>query len=485
LSREVTIVAGVVAYLAAVLAIGAWASVRTRGGRDFWVAGQRVGLLPAGLATMSAAFSGFVFVGGPGLTYRAGLFSLWIVLPVAFTAPLLCWIVGGRLRELAGAGEVWTVPDAVALRYRSRLAGGLAAAAVLAGTLGYLGAQLLALGILLRSALGFEGLAPAMAIGVAVLVAYSTFGGMMAGVYTDVLQGALMVLAAVAVFARAVAAAGGWRGMTASIEASPLFGPGFLDPLGDGGTFAAFGLFFVFGVGVLGQPHVLHKFYMLRDARTLRWLPAVLGGSQVACLLIWVGLGLAVPALVAQGAMEPLGNPDDAAGAFLREIATPGLAALAMAAVLAAIMSTADSFLNVGAAALVRDLPRALGRPLARELGWARAAVPVVACGAGLLAWSYGDLVAILGTFAFGTFAAALAPAVAIGLNWDGVTPRAACWSIGVGLVASLGLEVTARVGLLEQWLGGRVDPGFPPSAWALAASFAVLLGVSLADADR
>ena len=57
-------------YLTLVVVIGFWAVRRTRTAKDFFIAGQGIGLVVTGLATMSAAFSGFVFIGGPGLTYR-------------------------------------------------------------------------------------------------------------------------------------------------------------------------------------------------------------------------------------------------------------------------------------------------------------------------------------------------------------------------------------------------------------------------------
>ena len=112
---------------------------------------------------------------------------------------------------------------------------------------------------------------------------------------------------------------------------------------------------------------MLHKFFMLDDPRKLRWLPLALGGSQILCLLIWLGVGLAVPALVAQGKLAPLASPDDAAPRFLLAFTPEALAGLVFAGILAAIMSTADSFVNLGAAALIRDLPRALGRRVARR----------------------------------------------------------------------------------------------------------------------
>ncbi|MDX1644844.1 MAG: sodium/proline symporter, partial [Thermoanaerobaculia bacterium] len=141
-------------YFAVVVAIGVWASRRTRTSRDFFIAGQSLGLLVTGLATMSAAFSGFVFLGGPGLTYEIGLASLFIVVPVGLTPGLLCWVVAKRLRLLAEVRDVLTIPDAILCRYRSRTASGLAAVAVIVGTIGYLGAQILAMGILIESIFG-------------------------------------------------------------------------------------------------------------------------------------------------------------------------------------------------------------------------------------------------------------------------------------------------------------------------------------------
>ncbi len=471
-----------VAYLAVVVAIGIWAMRRTRDARDFFIAGQSIGLLVTGMATMSAAFSGFVFIGGPGLVYRLGVASLFICIPVSFTAGLLCWVVAKRLRLLAESRPVFTVSDALLARYRSRAVSGLAAVAVLLGTVAYLGAQLQALGVLIeavfgiREPLGGWSLPVAMAIGLAVIVAYAVAGGMVAGVYTDLFQGLLMLAAAAGVFYYAMRSGGGLGSIAHDIATSPEFGPAFVDPLGNVPIFTAVGFFFVFSVGVLGQPHMLHKFYMLRDVASLKWMPAVIGGGQAICVLIWLGIGLAVPALVATGRLAPLGSPDEATPAFLLGF-TPGiLAGLVFAGILAAIMSTADSFVNIAAAALVRDLPRALGRQVPEQLFWGRIAVAGVAVAAAGFSLLYGDLIALLGTFAFATFGAALAPVVAVGLNWKRVTAGAAAASIATGLAANLGLEVLARQSLLPS-----LPAGVLPGAVALAASFLVLLAWSWA----
>jgi len=479
------IVYGALVYLLAMLAIGVWSWRRTRTHRDFFIAGQRVGIWVTGLATMSAAFSGFVFLGGPGLTYRLGIASLFIVLPLGYTGGMLCWVLGRRLRELASQREIFTVPDAIHARYGSRTVTGLAALAVLFGTTAYLGLQIQALGILLQSIFGTQSLALTMLLGLGVLVGYSIVGGMVAGVYTDLVQGVMMLCAAVAVFVQAVSIAGGWSTMVESIAGAAEFGLPFLEPLGRVSAFTAFGFFFVFGVGVLGQPQMLHKFYMLDDPAKLKWMPLVLSSSQAVCVLVWLGLGLAVPALVAQDRLAALAQPDAAAPLFLVQFAEPALAGFVVVAILAAIMSTADSFINIGSAALVRDLPRAMGIRVTDQLRWGRVAVLAVAAVAALVAYFYGDLIALLGTFAFGTFAAALAPALALGFNWTRVTPLAAGASILTGLVANVGLEFAAKQRIVEWIPRPPLAEGVLPAAVSLAASFSVLILISALSGRR
>jgi Na+/proline symporter len=212
-------------------------------------------------------------------------------------------------------------------------------------------------------------------------------------------------------------------------------------------------------------------------------MPLVLGASQTVCLLIWVGVGLTVPALVAEGRMLPLDRPDDATMRFLLDLTPDLVAGLALAGALAAIMSTSDSFLNIGAAALVRDLPRLVGRPIQRQLLWGRVATAGVALAATGLALAYGDLIALLGTFAFGTLAAALAPALAVGLNWPRVTAAAATASIATGLGLNLALELLQRQRLVPG-LGGPLAEGVLPPAVALAGSFVVLFGITWLRGD-
>jgi Na+/proline symporter len=141
--------------------------------------------------------------------------------------------------------------------------------------------------------------------------------------------------------------------------------------------------------------------------------------------------------------------------------------------VAAAIMSTVNSFMNVGAAALMHDIPVALGRRAANELRWGRFCTVLISVAAALLAQHSGMLVAFLGMFGWGLFASTLVPALAIGLNWEGATRAGAVASIATGLSLTLLLETLAFLGTWSVPLGVTV------SGLSLVLSILVFLGVS------
>jgi Na+/proline symporter len=219
---------------------------------------------------------------------------------------------------------------------------------------------------------------------------------------------------------------------------------------------------------------VVHKFFMLRDPRKLRWFPLLMTCALFLTLLLFVGGGIAMKALVVSGQAPALRTPDDATPAFLLRVVPLPLAAVVFSAVAAAIMSTVNSFMSIGAAALTHDLPVAFGRRVGDELFWGRAwtvALTVLAAG---VAQASGTLVAFLGIFGWGLFASTLVPALALGLNWRGATRAGAIASIATGLAVTLLLETLAYL----KWFS--FPAGVTATAIALVASLLVFLGVSV-----
>lgn len=448
--RDLVILSCVGAYLVLCMAVGVWAMRRTHSAHDFFMAGRGLGVLVTGMAIFSTTLSGFAFVGGPGLVYAMGTSSLWIVITSTFGFALSSFLIAKRLRLFAELCDTASLPDAVAARYGSESARLLTAIAILLGVMGYLATQLLAMATVLQSLL--EGtvvesisLHVCVFISLAVLVFYCVTGGILASVYTDVVQGLVMIVGGVLVFLAAMQSMdGGPVEMVSVIMADDREA---ISPWGTLGMLGCLSWYLLFIVGGTGQPHIITKNMMVRRVSDLRSvLPTSILGYFFSALL-WIAIGIAMRALVLSGAHPELDGADTAAAVFLQAFTHPLLAGVVFAGLFAAIMSTGDAFLNIGAAALVHDIPKALkGRVPRNELYWARVATVVLAIVAGAFAlyshYQNERLVAILGAFGWGTFGAALAPTVAIGFNWKRATATAANLAIISSLVFNLGVEV-------------------------------------------
>ncbi len=461
------------AYLIACMGVGVWAMRRTKTAADFFIAGRQLGLFVTVIAGVSSIISGFGFVGGPGLVFDSGMTSLWMTLVGGFTGALSWVIVGKRLRLLGEVRQILTLPEAIAARYGGtgpRLA---MAIAVLLGVIGYLGTQVLAMGMVLMVVLGVD-LPMAMLIGLGVLAFYSVAGGIIAGVYTDLFQGILMVVAAAGVLYYTLQLGGGLGNISKTLWEME---PNFIGPWGTRGSITAISWYLLFVLGNIGQPHgVITKSLMLKNISDIRWAPLL--GFAVAFVLpmLWMMIGLTMRYLVEIGAQEPLSSPDMAAPLFLLNHTPDWLAGLVFAGLLSAIMSTADSFLNLGTAALVHDIPTALiGRPIKRELMGSRMTTGAILVAAALFALYMENLIALLGTFGWGTFAAAIVPSTALGFNWKRATGQACVASISISVFLNFSLEIMARHGIYA------LPHGMSVGCFSLLVSLAVFVGVSLA----
>ena len=472
------IIVGVgIAYFLACAIIGWWAARRTHTAEDFFVAGRGIGLLPFALAAMASTLSGFAFIGGPGLVYAIGLTAVFIILPAALTNTFGALVLGKRMRTLGEQHGLVTVPDAIGVRYNSPAAQGLSAVAILVGVVGYIATNVLALGLVVDALFGV-GLGTGIWIGAAVTLAYSATGGILAGIWVDVFQGTLMAVASTVVFMFALDSGNGLAAISRAIQAVD---PAFLGPWGTRGAMVALSFFFVFAVGSLGQPHIAHKYYMLKDVRRLRWYPALMTVAMLMAQLLFVSVGVAVKALTVRGELSPLARADDATPTFLLEYVPTVVAALVFAGVAAAIMSTVNSFLNIGAAAITHDIPKALGRAQNAQTWLRRGRIwtVVLSIAGALTAQLSGTLVAFLGIFGYGLFACTLVPALAIGLNWEGATRAGAIASISVGLGLTLMLETAAWM----KWIS--LPTGVTVTGLTLVTTVIVFIGASWATRER
>lgn len=281
-----------------------------------------------------------------------------------------------------------------------------------------------------------------------------------------------MVIAALLIFFTVINVFDG--GFTAINQIIEKDDPAAISPWGTLGMIGCLSWLFVFGLGGSGQPHVITKMMMNRkvsDAKHI--LPFSILGYAISSLL-WIGIGLVMRALVLEGQHPELVSADAAAPQFLQSYAHPILAGIVFSGLFAAIMSTADGFLNIGTAAIIHDIPKAItGKALNNELFWARVTtftLAIVSGLFGLVAHYNGDLIAILGAFGWGTFAAAIVPVVTIGFNWK----RASAYAAKVAVISSLLINFIIKLANIK--LPYAIDVG----AFSLFVSLTLFVGISL-----
>lgn len=476
MSRNTIVLVCLGLYFAMCIGVGLWAMRRTKSTKDFFMAGRDLGILVTAMALFSSTLSGFGFVGGPGMVYDRGISSLWMIVCGTIATCFSFFLVAKRLRMFAEVFDTVSLPDAVAARYNSELSRLFTAIAILLGVVGYLAAQIMAMAVVFQGILNnIESLPDvsievSLAISCAVLVFYCVTGGIIASVYTDVVQGGVMMVAGVLVLFAAIQAVDG--GIAGAVNILMEDDPEAIGPWGTLGIMGALSWYFLFVVGACGQPHVITKLMMTKRIPDFKQIMVMSSIAGTLAVFLWISIGLAMRALVVSGAHPELAQPDDAAYAFLQTYANPVLAGVVFAGLFAAIMSTADGFLNIGAAAVIHDIPKAIiGRSLNHELFWARTATLAIAVGAAFFVlYSGQELVALLGTFGWGTFAAALVPTVAIGFNWK----RATALAVNVAIISSLAANLTIEL------LDIQVPHGIHGGAISLILSLTLFFGISL-----
>jgi sodium/proline symporter len=456
-------------YLTLMLGIGYVAWRRTRNLSDFILGGRSLGSWVTALSASASDMSGWLLLGLPGYAYLSGLESLWLAGGLLVGTWLNWRLVAARLREASEkAGNALTLPEYLSNRFddRSGLIRVVSALFILLFFLFYTSSGLVAGGKLFEAVFGLPYLW-AVAAGTLVILLYTAFGGFLAVSWTDLVQGLLMLAALVAVPLMALSGAGGASLAINGLDAN-LLDP-FSDKSGNPLGWIAILSLLAWGLGYFGQPHILARFKAVRSVELIPQARRIAVG--------WVGITLIAACLVGLvgigSFMTPLEDPEKVFIELVNLLFHPLIAGICLAAILAAIMSTADSQLLVASSVFTDDLYKGLLRRDAgeRELViTGRLAVVAVAVAAFLLAMDPESSVLDLVAYAWAGFGAAFGPAVILSLYWRSMTRLGAL----AGIVAG-GLTVV----IWKQLEGGIFDlyeilPG-------ILISTLVILSVSLA----
>lgn len=453
-----------VLYLAAMLALGfaAWRLTRTLS--DFVLGGRRLGGFVAALSAGASGMSGWLLLGLPGAIYAYGLNQVWIAIGLSVGAYLNWTVVAGRLRRFSErAGDALTLSDYLEYRFddRSRLLRIGSASVILVFFTIYVASGLVSGAVLFSATFGLS-YSLALAVGALLIVSYTFVGGFLAVSWTDVVQGLLMFIALIVVPVAAAQELGGWQATAAMIGAVD---PRRLSAFSDLSILSVVSLL-SWGLGYFGQPHILARFMAMKSADEMPKARVV--GMWWMILSLY---GAMFSGFVAVGyfAQEPLTNPETAFIGLTHALFNPWVAGVFLAAILAAIMSTADSQLIVSASALTEDLYRPFLRKNAsdRELVWvSRAGVIVIALVALLLGRDPESRVLDIVAYAWAGFGAGFGPTILLSLTWRRMTRNGALAGMIAGSVTVV-IWANLEGGLFDIY---EMLPGF------LVGAFAVIL---------
>ncbi len=361
MSRTYAIFLTLVFYNAAVVAIGLWASRRTRDDSDFFLGGRRLGSWVAAISASASSSSAWTLLGVSGAAYSWGLSALWLF-PATVSGFLINWLwVGPRLMRMSRATGALTLTDFIAGDRDDPLRVTIVrtcSAAILFAFLFYIASQFQAAGNAFAASFGIST-ATSIAIGVGVILLYTLLGGFWAVSVTDTLQGLLMAAAALFLPVVALVQVGGFGELLHGLRA--VAGPdgltmtrGYTGVLGIAFVLGTMGI----GLGYPGQPHVVNRFMALRDSTALR------RGRVIA--IGWAAIIYSGMLLLGLSARVLWGAVPDGEQVFFHaanSMLPPVVAGIMVAAVLSAIMSTADSQLLVAASSVSVDLHGTRGVP--------------------------------------------------------------------------------------------------------------------------
>jgi Na+/proline symporter len=402
-------------FILASMAIGFYARRYAKTTEQFFGGTKSFSGTTIGLASMAAVMGSFGFISGPGLVYKFGISSIWMIIACGPGFAYGYWLIGKRMRGMAEVSNIATLPDIAYIRFNSQAVRGILAAGLFAGAMAYLFTQVRVGALLMNQMLGVSD-EWGLFIIFGTIIAYMFVSGMSGSILTDAFQGIVILVAAVAVIIGFFILTGG---NLTPIQNSANFGPAFIDGFGTMPMQLLLVYSLTYFIGVMGQPALLTKMYAAKSHRDLKKAGIIGGVSFGAASIVWILCGYGALYIVSSGLAPFLVKFDDATFLFASKL--DGITqALVMVGILAAVISTISFFISLAASAITRDLFGALGHeiPRKKQILAGRIIQFFVAAFAIALGYWGNRVVAIWGTFGWGFFASVTLPIFVIGLLW-------------------------------------------------------------------
>ena len=476
--------AAMIVYMAAVIGIGLYFSKRAnKNAEAYFLGGRSLGPWVTAFSAEASDMSGYLLMGIPGLAYWTGLADAgWTCIGLALGTYFNFLIVSKRLRRYSIAVNAFTIPDFFSNRFheKKKVLMSISSVIIIIFFAVYAAQCLSSCGKLFANLFGlsYSGM---MIVAAVFVLAYTFLGGFLAESASDFMQAVVMITVLVLILVLSVSAAGG---MNAVIDNAKSFDgyfsltqtstPSEMEINAFGAAKPYSGLTIVsmlaWGLGYFGMPQVLLRFMGIRSEKEL--------GRSRRVAIIWVTISMAAAVLIgvvgrSVAGLDYLTNSDaenifiDAATMYL----PPLLAGFACAGVLAAAISSSDSYLLIAASAVSQNLYRSVFKRDAtdKQVMWcSRVTLVVITLIAMVIAWNSNSTIFGITSFAWAGFGAAFGPLVLFSLFWKRTTRAGAI----AGMIAGGGMVFLWK--LVLKPIGGvfavyELLPAFLTSCLAIA----------------
>lgn len=444
-SSTFQILIAMIIYMAAVVAIGIiFAKTANKSSENYFLGGRSLGPWVTAMSAEASDMSGWLLMGLPGVAYWCGLAdAAWTAIGLAVGTYLNWLIVSKRLRRYSiRANNSITLPEFFSNRFREdkKIIMTLSALFILIFFTVYAASCFVTCGKLFSTLFGLDYMVM-MLVGAAFVLIYTILGGFLAESASDFMQGVVMIIALAVIVTISTLRAGGIGTVIANAKKIPGFLEffGLATPVlndageqlvsaagvpmfGEASKYGALKVFsmLAWGLGYFGMPQVLLRFMAIRREEELK------RSRHIAMVWVLISLAVAVFIGIVGRQLFPVAHKTatSAENIFItlaESSLPPLLAGFVMAGILAATISSSDSYLLIAASAFAKNIYQGLFRKDAddkRVMHVSRAALLLVALVAMLIALDEKSIIFKIVSFAWAGFGATFGPLMLFSLFW-------------------------------------------------------------------
>ena len=448
------ILIAMVCYMAVVIGIGIYFAKRSnQSSEDYFLGGRSLGPWVTAMSAEASDMSGWLLMGLPGVAYWCGLSdAAWTSIGLALGTYINWLLVAKRLRRYSAvAGDAITLPDFFSNRFheKKKVIMTLAALFILIFFTVYASSCFVTCGKLFSTLFG-ASYQSMMIAGAVFVVIYTFLGGFLAESASDFMQAVVMIFALTVILITGTLAAGGLQAVVDNAKnipgfftffgiASPSVDASGIQQVANGapvfGAAGSYGFLTIistlsWGLGYFGMPQVLLRFMAIRKTDEL------VRARRIATVWVVISLTAAVLIGLMGRAMFPvhetLNTASGAENVFIvlsRHLLPPLLAGLVMAGILAATISSSDSYLLIAASAVSLNIFKGILKKDASDkqvMTMSRVILLLIAVVGVIIAMDENSVIFTIVSFAWAGFGAVFGPIMLFSLFWKRTTQAGA-----------------------------------------------------------